>query len=64
MSDRFTPSRELSPNAAPWHASEAHPVPPVAGSYIPVDHSELLSAAVPGVICPVLVLPHSSHDAD
>jgi hypothetical protein len=63
MSSPSTPSTDLSPNAAPWHASEAHPLPPAAGSYIPLDHSELLSAAVPGAICPVLVLPPAAHEA-
>jgi hypothetical protein len=28
-----------------------------------LDHSELLSAAVPGAICPVLVLPPAAHEA-
>ena len=57
MPDLTSPATDLAPNTAPWHASEAHPVPPPAGSYILVDHSALLSAATPGLIPPVLVLP-------
>jgi len=57
MPDLSLPATHLAPNAAPWHASEAHPVPPPAGSYTLVDHSALPSAPTPGLIPPVLVLP-------
>jgi hypothetical protein len=52
---------ELTPSAAPWRPSEAHPLPPPSGSYIPIDRSRLLSAASTGVIFPVLVLPSTDN---
>ncbi len=63
MTDLSSPSTEFALSAEPWHASGAHPVLPPSGSYILVDHSALLSAATPGVISPVLVLP-SAEDAE
>jgi len=57
MPDLPSPATEFTPNAAPWYATGAHPVPPPSGTYILVDHSAMLSAATPGLIPPVLVLP-------
>lgn len=59
MLDLSSPTTEFVPNAAPWYATGAHPVPPPSGTYILVDHSALLSAASPGLIAPVLVLPRA-----
>jgi hypothetical protein len=56
MLDLSSPTSEFVPNAAPWYATGAHPVPPPSGTYILVDHAVLLSAASPGLIAPVLVL--------
>ena len=57
MSDLAPPPTDLAPKTASWPATEAHPLPSASGGYIPVDHGRLLSAAAPGVIQPVLVLP-------
>jgi hypothetical protein len=57
MLDLSSRSTEFAPTAPPWFAGRAHPVPPPSGSYIFVDHTALLSAATPGLIPPVLVLP-------
>ena len=51
---------EFAPSAAPWSATGDHPVPPPpSGAYILIDHQTLLSAATPGLIAPVLVLPRA-----
>lgn len=55
MLDLSSPLTEIAPNAAPWHALGVRPVP--SGSYILVDRAALLSAATPGLISAVLVLP-------
>lgn len=59
MLDLSSHATELAPGVAPWHATGAHPVPPVSGSYILIDRSALLSAATPGHISAVLVLPQA-----
>lgn len=56
MLDHLPPSADLAPGLAHWWATEAHPVPPAAGSYVVVDQAPLLSAAALGPISAVLVL--------
>jgi len=59
MLDLSPSATEFVPGAAPWSPTGAHPVPPPSGAYILVDHQALLSAATPGLIVPVLVLPRA-----
>lgn len=60
MLDPSSFATEFAPGATPWYATGAHPVPPPpSGAYILVDHQAFLSAATPGLIVPVLVLPRA-----
>lgn len=59
MLDLSSPATGFTPNAALWYATGAYPVPPPSGAYILIDHQALVSAATPGLIAPVLLLPRA-----